>query len=150
MLNIAYLRGTANIIYPIVAGQIVAGCCRRADKKLRCEKIFEQIVLSMPAVMNFGGHPGFFSALAKKINEHSPIPISKILPYNTNHNPVEKFKDRAVAKIMERMSAYLLNERNPVCYGADICLENHIYPIFLTESFIKSQFISAEIFLNLF
>ena len=48
------------------------------------------------------------------------------------------------------LSAYLLNERNPVCYGADSRWANHIYPIFLTESFVKAQFISAETFLNLF
>lgn len=48
------------------------------------------------------------------------------------------------------LSAYLLNERNPVCYGADGRWANHIYPIFLTESFIKSRSISAETFLQLF
>lgn len=48
------------------------------------------------------------------------------------------------------LSAYLLNERNPVCYGTDARWANHIYPIFLTESFIKSRFISTETFLNLF
>ena len=48
------------------------------------------------------------------------------------------------------LSAYLLNERNPVCYGADNRWANHIYPIFLTESFVKSRFISTETFLHLF
>ena len=48
------------------------------------------------------------------------------------------------------LSAYLLNERNPVCYGTDGRWANHIYPIFLTESFIKSRSISTETFLNLF
>lgn len=48
------------------------------------------------------------------------------------------------------LSACLINERNPVCYGTDSRWANHIYPIFLTEIFIKSRSISAETFLNLF
>ena len=51
---------------------------------------------------------------------------------------------------VDMLSAYLINERNPVCYGADSRWANHIYPIFLTESFIKSRSISAETFLHLF
>ena len=50
----------------------------------------------------------------------------------------------------DMLSACLINERNPVCYGTDGRWANHIYPIFLTESFIKSRSISAETFLNLF
>ncbi len=292
--DIAYQHGSRKMIYPIVAGQVVAGCCRRVDKKLHAENFSAEIVLAVPDVTNprsFDG--GFFPALVNKLNERSKIKISKILPYSTSNKPAEKFEDRAVAKIMEHMhdteknlvaelvrrgkldqknylvkdgsleyrilpnkkfnaknysfvigvskkfnpllvkdssdkinpgivadlpalcrtpvtifqrednfhggnkfavwylrlhdkkfsdspfdgvvkvekilvtdaeivgekidsdevnllSAYLLNERNPVCYGADSRWANHIYPIFLTESFIKSRFISAETFLHLF
>ncbi|MBQ7705158.1 MAG: hypothetical protein IJT73_07020 [Selenomonadaceae bacterium] len=48
------------------------------------------------------------------------------------------------------LSAHIINERNPVCYGADNRWANHIYPIFLTETFVKSKCIEAETFLNLF
>ena len=54
--DIAYLNGSRKMIYPIIAGQIVAGCCRRTDKKLHCEKFFNQVVLSMPDVTNNDGH----------------------------------------------------------------------------------------------
>ena len=290
--DIAYNHGARKMIYPIIAGQVVAGCCRRVDKKLHAENFSAEIVLVVPAIANPDSHKGFFPALADKINERFKIKISKILPYNTDNKPAEKFEDRAVAKIMEHMhnteinlvaelvrrgkldqknylvkdgsleykvlterkfnfknysfvigvskrfnpllvknskdkndpglvadlpifcrtpvtiferggfhegnkfavwyvrlrdkkysdspfdgvvkvekilvtdeerdndkidsddvnllSAYLINERNPVCYGADGRWANHIYPIFLTESFIKSRFISAETFLNLF
>lgn len=290
--DIAYNHGVRKMIYPIVAGQVVAGCCRRVDKKLHAENFSEEIVLAVPDVTNPDSHKGFFPALVSKINERFKIKISKILPYKTDSKPAEKFEDRAVAKIMEHMhnteinlvaelvrrgkldqknylvkdgsleykvlterkfnpknysfvigvskkfnpllvknskdkidpglvadlplfyrtpvtifergnfhegnkfavwyvrlrdkkysdspfdgvvkvekilvtdaerdndkidsddvdllSAYLINERNPVCYGADGRWANHIYPIFLTESFIKSRFISAETFLNLF
>lgn len=294
--DLAYMHGSRKMIYPVVAGQVVAGCCRRTDRKLYSENFSAEIILAVPDVTNprsFDG--GFFHALATKINARSKIKISKILPYDTSRNSAEKFEERAVAKIMEHMhdteknlvaelvrrgklnqknylvkdgsleyrvlatdrqkfnaknysfvigvskkfnpllvsdsdrkinpgivadlpplnrtpvtifkrgddfhggnkfavwylrlhdkkysdspfdgvvkvekilvtdaernaelidsdevnllSAYLLNERNPVCYGSDNRWANHIYPIFLTESFIKSRFISAETFLNLF
>lgn len=47
-------------------------------------------------------------------------------------------------------SAYIINERNPVCYGSDGRWANHLYPIYLTESFAKSKYISAESFMQLF
>ena len=295
--DIAYPQGSRKLIYPIVAAQVVTGCCRRVDKKLRAENFAAEIILAMPDVANFDGHEGFFPNLAAQIHEHlayKNFPI-KILSYSTNRKVAEKFEDRAVAVIMAHMhdaeknlvaelvrrgkldqknflvkdgsleyrvlpsdkkkfnaknysfvigvskkfnpmlatdsngkinpglvadlpkfcrtpvtiferednfhggnkfavwylrlhdrkfsdspfdgvvkvekilvtdaetctekidsdevnllSAYLLNERNPVCYGADNRWANHIYPIFLTESFVKSRFISAEAFLNLF
>ena len=294
--DIAYVYGSRKLIYPIVAGQVVAGCCRRTDRKLHAENFSAEIVLAVPDVTNprsFDG--GFFSALVSRINSRSKIKIAKLLPYDTSHKNAEKFEDRAVAKVMEHMhdteknlvaelvrhgrldqknylvkdgsleyrilpadkkkfnaknysfvigvskkfnpmlakdssdktnpglvadlplfcrtpvtifkrddnfhggnkfavwylrlrdkrysdspfdgvvkvekilvtdaerkneqidsdevnllSAYLLNERNPVCYGTDGRWANHIYPIFLTESFIKSRFISGETFLSLF
>lgn len=51
---------------------------------------------------------------------------------------------------VDRLSALIINERNPTCYGRDIRWANHIYPIYLTERFVKSQYLSAESFLHLF
>ncbi|PKM40306.1 MAG: hypothetical protein CVV04_03640 [Firmicutes bacterium HGW-Firmicutes-9] len=51
---------------------------------------------------------------------------------------------------VDTLSAYLINERNPVCYGSDLRWANHIYPIYLTESYVKSRYLSAESFLHLF
>ena len=290
--EIAYRTGARKLIYPIVAAQVVTGCCRRVEKKLHAEKFSDEIILVLPDIANYSGHDGFFPALVTKINARFKVKISKILAYSTNHNPAEKFEDRAAAKIMTHMhdaeinlvaelvkrgkldqknylvkdgsleyrilsgrkfnaknysfvvgvskkfnparikdssdkinpglvadlpkfcrtpvticergdfhggqkiavwylrlrdkkfsdspfdgvvkvekilvtdaeiscgkidsdevnllSAYLLNERNPVCYGTDDRWANHIYPIFLTESFIKSRLISTETFLHLF
>lgn len=52
--------------------------------------------------------------------------------------------------IIDLISANIINERNPTCYGTDRRWANHLYPVFLTESFVKSQYISAEMFLHLF
>lgn len=54
------------------------------------------------------------------------------------------------SELVDLLSAYIINERNPVCYGADLRWANHIYPIYLTESFVKSKYLSTESFLHLF
>ncbi|HAO23406.1 MAG TPA: hypothetical protein DCQ37_24960 [Desulfobacteraceae bacterium] len=51
---------------------------------------------------------------------------------------------------IDRISANLINERNPTCYGADNRWANHLYPVYLTENFIKSRYLSDVYFLNLF
>jgi len=54
------------------------------------------------------------------------------------------------SELVDRLSAEIINERNPVCYGSDLRWANHIYPIFLTESWVKSKYLSTESFLHLF
>ncbi len=51
---------------------------------------------------------------------------------------------------IDNITAHLINERNPVCYGQDMRWANHIYPIFLTESYIKSRYLSNDLYLQLF
>lgn len=53
-------------------------------------------------------------------------------------------------QLVDTLSAYLINERNPVCYGSDLRWANHIYPVYLTESYVKSRYLSTESFLHLF
>ncbi|MDR1980270.1 MAG: hypothetical protein LBQ39_01455 [Tannerellaceae bacterium] len=51
---------------------------------------------------------------------------------------------------IDTITANIINERNPVCYGNDNRWANHLYPVYLTEKYIKSQYISDLHFLNLF
>ena len=51
---------------------------------------------------------------------------------------------------VDRISANIINERNPVCYGQDSRWAKHLYPVYLTESYIKSKYISDGYFENLF
>jgi hypothetical protein len=301
--DMAYAHsGGRSVIYPVVAGQIGIGCCRRVGKKMKPAKFKREFVLSMPDVADADGKPGFWPATAKKLNECNElknlgIKFSTILPYKTSKNDDKKFEDRATAVIQDRMtegekelvadlvrdgelnqdnylvkdgsleyrankedksdkkkyqtfknnynwvigasknfnpevcedingkpnpgfiadlplyhrtpvaeyenpmlgdikfavwyirlrdktrtrtpfdgilkvekilvteeenehgiesdlvdtlSAYLMNERNPVCYGSDLRWANHIYPIYLTESFVKSRYVSKDSFLHLF
>ena len=48
------------------------------------------------------------------------------------------------------ISANIVNERNPVCYGKDNRWAKHLYPVHLTESYIKSKYLSDIHFINLF
>ena len=51
---------------------------------------------------------------------------------------------------VDYISANLINERNPVCYGVDKRWANHLYPVYVTERYAKSQYLSDTVFLNLF
>lgn len=51
---------------------------------------------------------------------------------------------------VDMITANVINERNPVCYGKDQRWANHLYPIYLTETYLKSQFLSDLHFINLF
>ncbi|MEN6324764.1 MAG: hypothetical protein ABFD18_00945 [Syntrophomonas sp.] len=62
----------------------------------------------------------------------------------------DELKNGMETETVDRLSALIINERNPTCYGADIRWANHIYPIYLTEKFVKSQYLSTESFLHLF
>ncbi|MCM2466680.1 hypothetical protein [Methanoculleus oceani] len=301
--DMAYTHsGGRGVIYPVVAGQIGIGCCRRIDKRVVPARFKREFVLSMPDVADADGKSGFWPATVKKLNECAElkrlgIDFSTILPYKTSKNDDKKYEDRATASIQDRMierekelvaelvregmlnqdnylvkdgsleyrptkedksdkrkyqtfknnynwvigasknfnpevcmdvygkpnpkfiadlplyhrtpvaeyendmlgdikfavwyirlrdknqtrtpfdgilkvekilvteeenehgieselvdtvSAYLINERNPVCYGSDLRWANHIYPIHLTESFVKSRYLSTESFLHLF
>ena len=54
------------------------------------------------------------------------------------------------SETIDLLSANIVNERNPTCYGTDKRWANHLYPVYLTESFIKSRYMSTEMFLHLF
>lgn len=54
------------------------------------------------------------------------------------------------SQIIDLLSANIINERNPTCYGTDKRWANHLYPVYLTETFIKSRYMSTEMFLHLF
>lgn len=51
---------------------------------------------------------------------------------------------------IDALSANLIREAYPVCFGSDTRWANHLYPIYLTETFCKSYYIDSNIFLSLF
>ena len=281
-----------NTIYPIIAGQISAGACKRVSRKLIPEISRREIVIAVPDISDPDGKPGFFPAMASKLSgTHEMIrrglEISAVITYSASKNS-ETYEDKATAAIQDRMiqnekeiteslvkklnyrnylikdgsleyrkksqlppanyrwviglsktfnpqscanrygkidpeyiaelpayhrthaviysrpeifgdalfavwyirlreraesqsvfsgiikaekilttqserdnqridsteidtlSAYIINERTPVCYGNDSRWMSHIYPVYLTEKYIQSKYISAESFLHLF
>ena len=52
--------------------------------------------------------------------------------------------------LINLISANLIKEAYPVCYGNDTRWANHLYPVFLTETFCKSKYYNSNIILNLF
>lgn len=301
--DIAYIQSGRNVIYPVIAGQIGVGCCKRVDKMISRERFVREIVLSIPENANADGKAGFYASMAMKINnipelKRAGIEIKKIIPYKISKNSEDKYEDRGTACVQDEMcrmekemvaqlvkedkldqnnylikdgsleyrptkdmlkskhqaeifknnynwvlgvsknfnpevckdiagksnpgfiaelpplsrtpvacfrnpdlfgdmqfavwyirlrdaantrtqfdgivkvekmlvtqeenengmdsdlvdvlSALIINERNPVCYGADLRWANHLYPIYLTESYVKSKYLSTESFLQLF
>lgn len=61
-------------------------------------------------------------------------------------DPSEPIKSSTI----DAISANLIREAYPVCFGSDVRWSNHIYPVYLTESYCKSQYIDSNIFLSLF
>ncbi|MCL1987637.1 MAG: hypothetical protein FWG64_06670 [Firmicutes bacterium] len=98
-------------IYPIVAGQIGVGCCKRVDKKMFCEKLEREIVIAMPDIaQSERKRVGFLVATAMKLNESSELSrirgsgwkFETILKYSTKHEG-KGYNDKATAKIQEEM-----------------------------------------------
>ena len=50
---------------------------------------------------------------------------------------------------LDLVSANLVMERLPTCYGQDQRWPNHLYPVFLTERYLKSKFMSDTVLMNL-
>ena len=47
--------------------------------------------------------------------------------------------------VIDIISANIINERNPTCYGTDKRWANHLYPVYVTETFVKSKYISDSV-----
>lgn len=62
----------------------------------------------------------------------------------------EQMEEGLESSEVDMITANIINERNPVCYGADHRWANHLYPIYVTETFIKSKYLGEHMFLNLF
>ena len=62
----------------------------------------------------------------------------------------EDYDSGIPTNIVDNISLSLLNECSPTCYGRDERWASHLYPIYLTETLIKSTFESDLVFINNF
>ena len=58
--------------------------------------------------------------------------------------------DTVETSLVDLISANLINEAYPVCFGSDTRWANHLYPVFLTEQFCKAHYIDKNIVFKLF
>lgn len=58
--------------------------------------------------------------------------------------------DQIETDLVNTISANLINEAFPVCFGNDTRWANHLYPVYLTETFCKSKYFNSNIILNIF
>lgn len=64
---------------------------------------------------------------------------------------LEDYYDSGIpTDIIDTISLSLLNECSPTCYGRDERWASHLYPVYLTETLIKSTFESDLVFINNF
>lgn len=82
--------------------------------------------------------------------KYSASPFDGIIKVEKILNTDAQIKNGIESSHIDHISAHLIKERNPVCYGSDERWANHLYPIHLTERFIKSRYLSDMFFLNLF
>ncbi|MDR0461830.1 MAG: hypothetical protein LBG88_00645 [Christensenellaceae bacterium] len=82
--------------------------------------------------------------------EKTRTPFDGILKVEKMLVTSEEIENGIDSELVDTLSAYIINERNPVCYGSDLRWANHIYPMYMTETYVKSKYISAESFLQLF
>ncbi len=73
--------------------------------------------------------------------------IIKIEKVPTTQREVEDGFD---SDVIDEISKSILFERNVTCFGNDDRWANHLYPIYLTEYFLKNSFCSDKYFLNIF
>lgn len=85
----------------------------------------------------------------------------RIRPKKTVSNPLEGIikvekmaliedEDGLKTSVVDNISLSLLNEGSPTCYGRDERWASHLYPVYLTETLIKSSFESDLVFINNF
>jgi hypothetical protein len=83
-------------------------------------------------------------------SEHTFSPFSGVVKIEKILITEEEIENGLDSQEIDLITANIINERNPVCYGTDARWANHLYPVYLTESFIKSKYLSDINFLNLF
>lgn len=58
--------------------------------------------------------------------------------------------DQIRTSLIDLISANIIREAYPVCFGNDTRWANHLYPVYLTETYCKSHYVNNEIIYKLF
>lgn len=82
--------------------------------------------------------------------KYTESPFAGVLKIERVLVSAEEMENGLESSEIDLITANIINERNPVCYGKDQRWANHLYPIYLTETYLKSKFLSDFHFINLF
>ena len=100
-----------NQVYPIIAGQVGVGCCKRINGVMSRELFYRDLVLVLPDKSDpEGWDKGYFASKLNKINESEELQrlnlqFSSILTYKSSRSATEhvKLEDLAIAKVQDYM-----------------------------------------------
>ena len=146
--DIAYTKsGGRSAIYPVVAGQIGVGCCKRENKRLIPEKFKREFVLSIPDIANADGKAGFFPATARKLNESpelkrlgieiNQVNAAQFENYANDKQAITIAMDSLIDELPNALSAEDLSMYKLVTQARDILN-------IVTEGLPEETFISSE------
>lgn len=129
--------------------------CRDKDGKSNADKIAElKLFHRTPAYKYKSEMVGnvYFAIWYVRIREkvHSASPFAGVLKIEKILITDDEIENGLDSLEVDLITANIINERNPVCYGKDDRWANHLYPVYLTETFIKSKYLSDINFLNIF
>ncbi|MCI5179704.1 MAG: hypothetical protein D3911_10395 [Candidatus Electrothrix sp. AW3_4] len=82
--------------------------------------------------------------------EKSERPLDGIIKIEKIATTSDERENYFSTDMINNISSSLLLERNVTCYGKYPRWANHLYPIYLTEQFLKNSFVSDTFFLNIF
>lgn len=99
-------------VFPVVAGQIGVGCCRREEKRMKPELFYRELVLALPDKSNADGwdDAAYFASTRDKLNKSEELKklkleFSAIIPYETSKKEKydTKLDNKAIAVIQDYM-----------------------------------------------
>jgi len=129
--------------------------CKDRAGKSNADKIAKlELFHRTPAYMHQEGFSGDarFAIWYLRIREASRTdsPFSGVVKIEKILVTDDEIETGLATEEVDMITANIINERNPVCYGKDSRWANHLYPVYLTECYIKSKYLSDLYFLNLF
>jgi hypothetical protein len=129
--------------------------CQDKDGKSNADKIAEMPLFHRTPVYKYKNErvgEVYFAIWYVRIREkkYSASPFSGVLKVEKILITDEEIENGIDSQDVDLITANIINERDPVCYGKDDRWANHLYPIYLTETFIKSKYLSDINFLNIF
>ena len=130
--------GIGKKIFPIVAGQIIVGCCEKEDRDtFKKFDLCSKIVMAMPDDFDDdSGGVNFCRSYCENLNNE--IAKNKLVKEETNFSDIVKCEmlllkedQQLESETINLISTNLIREAYPVCYGSDTRWANHLYPIYL-------------------